>query len=226
VKGCIYRLYFKPDEEVSKGAGRDDDEDLLTNDDKGNDADGDQNMRDANPARNPQGGHKDAFFANPQYFAPQGRKSNGQATLIQEALDMACEQLLDEISIKVMLEKDPMRWKAYNPLTDEERRLYNALVTPPVNPHPFIFGVFEKAGVTHLSSAGGTPTLFYLASTALPTEGGNGGMPIPILSGGTGSLLGAAPHFANDGGSEDADSTTSDRPTLPTAGGCFPLNYH
>jgi hypothetical protein len=43
---------------------------------------------------------------------------------------MACEQLLDEISIKVMLEKDPVGWKAYSPLTDEERMLYNAMVSP------------------------------------------------------------------------------------------------
>jgi hypothetical protein len=48
------------------------------------------------------------FFANPQSSAPQSGKSHKQATLIEEALDMACEQLLDEISIKVMLEKDPM----------------------------------------------------------------------------------------------------------------------
>jgi hypothetical protein len=60
VKGCMYRLYFKPDEEVSKAADQDDDEDLLTDDDKGNNADGDRKMRDANPARNPQGGHKEA----------------------------------------------------------------------------------------------------------------------------------------------------------------------
>jgi hypothetical protein len=46
----MYRLYFKLDEEVSKDAGQDGDEDLLTDDDKGNDADGDRNMRDANPA--------------------------------------------------------------------------------------------------------------------------------------------------------------------------------
>jgi hypothetical protein len=44
---------------------------LLTDDDKGNDADGDRNMRDANPARNPQGGHKEVSFANPQSSAPR-----------------------------------------------------------------------------------------------------------------------------------------------------------
>jgi hypothetical protein len=76
VKGCMYRLYFKPDEEVAKGADQDDEEDLLTDDDKGNDADGDRNMRDANPARNPQGGHKETYFANPQSSAPQSGKSH------------------------------------------------------------------------------------------------------------------------------------------------------
>jgi hypothetical protein len=70
VKGCMYRLFFKPHEKVSIVADQDDDEDLLTDDDKGNDADGDQNMRDANPARNPQGAHKDVSFANPQSSAP------------------------------------------------------------------------------------------------------------------------------------------------------------
>jgi hypothetical protein len=214
----MYRLYFKPDEEVSKVADQDDDEDLLTDDD--NDADGDRNMRDANPARNPQGGHKEASFANPQ-SAPQSGKSHRQTTLIQEALDMACEQMLDGISIKVMLEKDPVGWKAYNPLTDEERRLYNAMVSP-INPHPFISDVFEQAAVTHLSSAGGTPTLFYPAPTTLPAKGEDGGMPTLILSGGPGSPLGAAPLFADEGGSEDADSTTSDGPTHPTAGGMLP----
>jgi hypothetical protein len=112
---------------------------------------------------------------------------------------MSCEQLLDEISIKVMLEKDPVGWKSYSPLTDEERRMCNAMVSPPVNPHPFVSDVFEQAGVTHLSSAGGTPTLFYPASTTLPAEGEDGGMPTPILSGGAGSPLGAAPLFADEG---------------------------
>jgi hypothetical protein len=85
-------------------------------------------------------------------------------------------------------------WKSYSPLTDEERRMYNAMVSPPVNPHPFVSDVFEHAGVTHLSSTGGTPTLFYPASTTLPAEGEDGGMPTPILSGGAGPLLGSEIH--------------------------------
>jgi hypothetical protein len=94
-------------------------------------------MRDANPSLNPQGGDKVSAFANPQPSAPQSGKSHRQATMIQGALDMACEQLLDEISIKVMLEKDSVGWKTYSPLTDEERRVYSARVTPPINPHLF-----------------------------------------------------------------------------------------
>jgi hypothetical protein len=108
---------------------------------------------------------------------------------------MACEQLSDEISINVMLEKDFVGWRSHSPLTDEERRMYNAMVSPPVNPHPFVSGVFEQPGVTHLSSTGGTRTLYYPESTTLPAEGRDGGMPTPILSRGAGSPLGAAtPH--------------------------------
>jgi hypothetical protein len=55
---------------VLKVADQDDDEDLLTDDEKGNDADGDRTMRDANPSLNPQGGDKGSSFANPQPCAP------------------------------------------------------------------------------------------------------------------------------------------------------------
>jgi hypothetical protein len=128
---------------------------------------------------------------------------------------MACEQLLDEISIKVMLEKDPVGWKTYSPLTDEQRRLYNAMVSPPVNPHPFISNVFEQAGVTHLSSTGGTPTLFYPAPTTLPAEGGDGDLATPILSRG-----------ANEGGQKMRTRPLQTGQLPPRQGGCFPLHYH
>jgi hypothetical protein len=62
-------LFFKPDEEVLKVANQDEDEDLLTDDEKGND--GDRRMRDANPSLNPQGGDKESSFANPQPSAPR-----------------------------------------------------------------------------------------------------------------------------------------------------------
>jgi hypothetical protein len=177
--------FFKPDEEVLKVADQDDDEDLLTDDEKGNDADGDWTMRDANPSMNPQGGDKDSF-ANPQLSAPQSGKSHRQATMIQEALDMACEQLLDEISIKVMLEKDSVGWKSYSPLTDEERRLYNARVTPPINPHHFFSDEFEQdpGKSCALASVGGTPLFSYPEAHPVQVEGGI--LPTPPSIFGTG----------------------------------------
>jgi hypothetical protein len=176
-------------------------------------------MRDANPSLNPQGGDKESSFANPQPSAPQSGKSHRQATMIQEALDMACGQLLDEISIKVVLEKDSVGWKSYSPLTDEECRMYNAMVSPPVNPHPFLSDEFEQAGVTHLSSVGGTPIFYYSESTTHPAEGEDGGAPAPILSGGAGSPVGAAtlhPPVVVE------DSAASDGPSHPTAEGMLP----
>jgi hypothetical protein len=101
----MYCLFFKPDEEVV--ADQDEDEDLLTDDDKGNDADGDKQMGDATPPPKPQG-DKGTKSIISQPSLSQCEQSHRQATLLQEALDLACEQLFDEISIKVMAEKDSM----------------------------------------------------------------------------------------------------------------------
>jgi hypothetical protein len=65
----MYHLFFKPDEEVLKVANQDEDEDLLTDDEKGND--GDRRMRDANPSLNPQGGDKESFFQTPSHLHPR-----------------------------------------------------------------------------------------------------------------------------------------------------------
>jgi hypothetical protein len=178
----MYRLFFKPDEEVTKVADQDDDEDLLTDDDKGNHADGDRKMRDVNPSLNPQGSEKESSFVNPQPSAPQSRKSHRQATLIQEALDLACEQLFDEISIRVMLEKDSVGWKTYSLLTDEERRMYNARVTPIINPHTFFSDEFEQDPGLSCAFAlvGGTPLLSYPEAHPVQVEGGIA--PTPPLS--------------------------------------------
>jgi hypothetical protein len=54
-----------------------------------------------------------------------------QASLFWEALDLACDKLFDEISIKVMLEPvDETSRKSYTPLTHEELESYNTLVDP------------------------------------------------------------------------------------------------
>jgi hypothetical protein len=52
-----------------------------------------------------------------------------QTSLVHEAIDLACEQLLQEISTKVMLDADDgSARKSYSPLTDEELANYNMLV--------------------------------------------------------------------------------------------------
>jgi hypothetical protein len=54
-----------------------------------------------------------------------------QASLFREALDLACDKLFDEISIKVMLEPaDETTRKRFTPLTHEELESYNTLVDP------------------------------------------------------------------------------------------------
>jgi hypothetical protein len=54
-----------------------------------------------------------------------------QASLFRESLDLACDKLFDEISIKVMLEPvDETSRKSYTPLTHEELESYNTLVDP------------------------------------------------------------------------------------------------
>jgi hypothetical protein len=65
------------------------------------------------------------------------------ASLVEEGLDMACEQLFNEISIKVMLEPDdgPTR-ENYSPLTEEELAAFNACVDSPNKIHPSsVFGL-------------------------------------------------------------------------------------
>jgi hypothetical protein len=117
--------------------------------------------------------------------------------MIQGALDMACEQLLDEISIKVMLEKDSVGWKTYSPLTDEERRVYSARVTPPINPHPFFSAKFEHdlGKSCALPLVGGTPLFSYSEAHPVQVEGGI--TPTPPLSSvqDAGTLVVAAPLF-------------------------------
>jgi hypothetical protein len=70
--------FFKPDEEVLKVADQDDDEDLLTDEEKGNDADGDTNMRDANPSLNPQGGDKEFSLQTPSHLHPRAGNLTGR----------------------------------------------------------------------------------------------------------------------------------------------------
>ena len=120
----IYRLYFKPDEVVQPDASDPEDDDLL--DDAKKDADGgDRVMEDAegsDPAtENDNNGTSDKSPAPPQNMPPQQ-----QASLVEKALDTACEQLIDEISLKVMLESEDgaeEEWTAYNNFVNHTNKL-------------------------------------------------------------------------------------------------------
>ena len=142
VKGSMYRLYFKPDE-VAPEIFNPEDDDLLGDDDKDLDGDGDREMEEADDAPKPQDFEKGKSTSASDGTLPSHSQSGAnhkQAVLIQEAMELACEQLFEEISIKVMVEKEGgEEWKRYSPLTEEELATYNAMLAPPIKPHPFMF---------------------------------------------------------------------------------------
>jgi hypothetical protein len=89
----------------------------------------DPNPKPQDPNPNPQ---SDKSQAPPQSMPPQQ-----QSSLVGEALDQACDQLLNEISIKIMLESNNRATrKTYFPLIEEELAAYNTLVDSPNHIHP------------------------------------------------------------------------------------------
>jgi hypothetical protein len=117
----IYRLYFKPDEVVQHDASDLEDDDLLDDAEKDTDG-GDREMEDAEDpdptTENDNNGTCDKSPAPLQNMPPQQ-----QASLVNKALDTTCEQLIDEISFKVMLELEDG--------TEEEWTTYNNFVNSP-----------------------------------------------------------------------------------------------
>jgi hypothetical protein len=102
-----------------------------------------------------------------------------QTSLFWEALDLACDKLFNEISIKVMLEPDDgTSRKSYTPLTEEELGSYNALVDSPApqcSSHcrrklrlMFSQLTFSRAGMMSSSSWGILPHLGALSPPAVP----------------------------------------------------------
>jgi len=112
VNRTIFRVYFKVDEVVLDDSFNPEDDDLLgddagngINDDIHNDADGngDHQMEDATDGSVPKAaGSQDQHSSKPA----QDLNQQQQDALIDEVLDLACEQLINEISFKVMLEAD------------------------------------------------------------------------------------------------------------------------
>ena len=133
VNRSIFRVYFKVDEVVLDDSFNPEDYDLLgddagngINDDIHNDADGsgDHQMEDATDGSVPKAaGSQDQHSSKPA----QDLNQQQQDALIDEVLDLACEQLINEISFKVMVETDGGD-RPYSPPTAEDYATYSALV--------------------------------------------------------------------------------------------------
>jgi hypothetical protein len=128
--GCsVYRLFFQPDEIAQQDGSDPEEDDLLSDeDDNGKEKDRsnpDFEMGEADPEKDPTAGQSQPPSQQPRNL------NQKQASLFREALDLACDKLFDEISIKVMLEPiDETTRKHFTPLTHEELDSYNTLVDP------------------------------------------------------------------------------------------------
>ena len=113
------------------------DDDLLNDGDKN--ADGsDKEMEDAEQT-NPNAENKNDAKSDKAPAASQQMPPQKQAALLDKALDRACEQLINEISIKVMLESDDgTARKELSPLSVEELTTYNNMVNSVNNSSPVV----------------------------------------------------------------------------------------
>ena len=131
-------------------------------------------MEDAE-AQNPQHPQNNTKASDKSSAPPQNLPPQKQAALVEEALDLTCTHLINEISIRVMLESEDgdMR-KTYSPLTAEELADYNKLVDSPnkINPSS-VFLSSPTTSTDHAELGGSTsPTVPLLAldcGVAAPT---------------------------------------------------------
>ena len=121
----IYRLYFQLEEAPQGKTVNPEDDDLL-GDSEDDMPDGDREMEDAGAPPHPS---TENTIEKSQRPSSHNLPPQQQTSLVHEAIDLACEQLLQEISTKVMLDADDgSARKSYSPLTDEELANYNMLV--------------------------------------------------------------------------------------------------
>ena len=132
INRSIYRVYFNVEEVVDDDPFNLEDDDLLGDDADTGMNDGSQGGLDGNGDQHMSDAPQDAA---PQPEAPNdqqiGKKttcfSQQEATLIDEVLDKACESLLEEISVKVMVEANGED-RPYSPPTEEESARFQALL--------------------------------------------------------------------------------------------------
>lgn len=143
----VYRLYFKADETVPVDPViPNDDDDLLGESDKEQEG-SDREMEDA-----------DASDKNQQNNAPPSDKTpaqqqippHKQAAIVSEAVDIACAQLIEEISVQVMLETEEDHTKEGTLLANEHTNLG-------VSPAPSIVDAPTDAALLGGSTSPTTP---------------------------------------------------------------------
>ena len=111
--------------------------------DKEKHADGDRVMEDADGANPNPPGNNNTSHNPPQ--PSQNLPPQKQTALVNEALDLACEQLLNEISFKVMLESDNGSPRTtYSPPTEEELEAYYNKVNATNKIHSSSFVVLQS----------------------------------------------------------------------------------
>ena len=88
---------------------------------------GDRVMEDAEKPQPSEGINDGSSDKSPP--APKNIPAQKQAAMVGEGVDLACDQLINEISFKVMLERDDgLTMKKFSPLTKEELAGHNNLV--------------------------------------------------------------------------------------------------
>jgi hypothetical protein len=138
-----------------------------------------------------------------------------QASLFQEALDLACDKLFDEISIKVMLEPaDELTKKHFSPLTHEELDVYNTLVHPTAQVPPsevfFAPSPDPQVAAPHNLLQGGNPSSPATSSADIGSSPGSGAAEAGVLPGEVG--VGGALYATTSALAASTDSTSADAP--------------
>lgn len=128
----IYRLFFKPDDVLHYEPIDPEEDDLLSDGDNDKGLGGeDQAMQDAEDHLNPPSSLNDNTNSGTPQAHPPNMPPQKQAALIEKSLNIACEQLIQEISLKVMIEQDEGEArKTYSPPTEAEIAAYLAAVEP------------------------------------------------------------------------------------------------
>jgi len=131
VNRSIYRVYFTADAEVTDDSFNQDEDDLLEDDsNKGLDGNGDHHMDDATDDNNKNQLSSDASNqSSGKQLGGAAPPPQHHAALVEDALTLACNSLLDEIYCKVIMEKDDGAVDArYSPPSAEEVASFEALI--------------------------------------------------------------------------------------------------